>query len=162
MIQSLIIDFTKPPNATFLVVLMAVGVSLLYSVGRRFLTNVERSKRIQTELRAYQKELREAIMTKDKAKEEKLKKRKKQMDEMQMKISFENLRVTALFFVPLLVLWWLVQQIVGSGVVALSPIPINLLVFTIPPQMPIFWWYMISSFAFSGIISRAFGVSLTG
>ena len=162
LIYPLVVEaFSKPPNATILIIMMALGVNLLYSVGRRLLTNVERSRRMQAELKAYQKELREAILSKNKAKEERLRKKKKQMNEIQMKVTMENLRVTALFLVPLMVLWWIMQQVVGEGIVALSPIPINLLILAIPPELNLFWWYMISSFAFSGVISRAFGVGLT-
>jgi len=144
--------------------MMALGVNLLYSVGRRLLTDVERSKRIQAELRAYQKELRDTILKRDKVKEEKLRKKKKHMDQLQMKVTMENLRVMLLFFIPLMALWWLVSGIVGGeSVVALSPIPITLIpdYFVIGPNLNFFWWYMIASFALSGVISRAFGVGLT-
>ena len=165
MIYPLVVEaFSKPPNATFLIIMMALGVNLLYSVGRRLLTDVERSKRIQAELKAYQKELRDALLKRDRAKEERLKKKKKQMDQLQAKVSMENLRVTALFFVPLMVLWWVVSGIVGGeNLIALSPIPITLIpdYFVIGPNLNFFWWYMISSFALSGVISRAFGVGLT-
>lgn len=162
LVEPLVVEaLSKPPTATLVIVAMALGVNLLYAVGRRLLTDVERSKRMQAELRAYHKELREAVLKRDKAKEERLKKKKRQMDEMQMKLTFENLKVTGLFIIPLMALWWIMQGIVGGGVVALSPIPINLLLFVIPPELNFFWWYIISSFAFSGVITRALGVGLT-
>jgi uncharacterized membrane protein (DUF106 family) len=154
--------FTERPLSTIVIIIMALGVNTLYSVGRRLLTDVERSKRIQAEIKEYQKELREAITTRNKAKEEKLKKRKPQMDQLQAKSAWDNMKVTFLFFVPLLLLWWFVQQIVGTTqAVAISPIPFPLVILTIAPQLNFFWWYMICSFALSGILTKAFGVSLT-
>jgi len=155
---------TKIPNSTFIVIAMALGVNILYAIGRRLLTNVEQMKRIQAELREYQKELQEAILTKNKAKEEKLMKKKPQMDKLQAKLASDNLKVTFLFLIPLMLLWWLVNSIIGSGTVAISPIPIPIPVGAnfgpIGPELNIFWWYMISSFAFSGMITKLFGLSL--
>jgi len=156
---------TKIPNSTLIVIAMALGVNILYAVGRRLLTNVEQMKRMQAELREYQKELREAIMSKNKAKEEKLMKKKPQMDKLQAKVAADNLKVTFLFFVPLMLLWWLVNSIIGPGTVAISPIPIPIPLGAnfgpIGPELNLFWWYMISSFAFSGMITKLLGVSLT-
>jgi uncharacterized membrane protein (DUF106 family) len=155
---------TKIPNSTFIVIAMALGVNILYAIGRRLLTNVEQMKRIQAELREYQKELQEAILTKNKAKEEKLMKKKPQMDKLQAKLASDNLKVTFLFLIPLMLLWWLVNSIIGAGTVAISPIPIPIPLGAnfgpIGPELNIFWWYMISSFAFSGMITKLFGLSL--
>jgi uncharacterized membrane protein (DUF106 family) len=155
---------TKIPNSTFIVIAMALGVNILYAIGRRLLTNVEQMKRIQAELREYQKELQEAILTKNKAKEEKLMKKKPQMDKLQAKLASDNLKVTFLFLIPLMLLWWLVNSIIGAGTVAISPVPIPIPLGAnfgpIGPELNIFWWYMISSFAFSGMITKLFGLSL--
>lgn len=164
MLQILGETFTKIPYSTLVVIIMALGVNILYALGRRLLTNVEQMKRIQAEIKEYQKELREAIMTRNKAKEEKLKKKKPQMDKLQAKLATDNLKVTFLFFIPLLLLWWLVNGIVGPDTVAVSPIPIPIPLGAdggpIGPELNLFWWYMISSFAFSGMITKLFGVSL--
>jgi len=165
MLQILGEALTKIPNSTLIVIAMALGVNILYAVGRRLLTNVEQMKRMQAELREYQKELREAIMSKNKAKEEKLMKKKPQTDKLQAKVAADNLKVTFLFFVPLMLLWWLVNSIIGPGTVAISPIPIPIPLGAnfgpIGPELNLFWWYMISSFAFSGMITKLLGVSLT-
>ena len=154
-------NLSTPPGATLLIITMAVGVNVLFSAGRRFLTNVKKSKRVQAEVKAFQKEWREALMKKDKQKKERLSKKKKSMDEAQSKLMMENLRVTFLFMVPLLLLWWLVGGAVGDGLVAKSPIPLNLPFFPIGTDLGFWWWYMIASFAFSGVITKVFGVSLT-
>jgi len=161
MLSYVLVDFSTIPNSTLLVVLMALGVNILYAVGRRLLTNVKWSKRAQVEVKEFNKELREALIAKNKSKEEKLRKKKKQMDAMQAKLMMENLRVSALFFIPLIGLWYLVSGIVGNGIVALSPIPIDLVFIRIGPELTFFWWYMISSLALSGSITKAFGASMS-
>lgn len=153
------------PNSTLIVIAMALGVNILFAVGRRLLTNVEQMRRIQAELKEYQKELREAIMSRNKVKEEKLRRKKPQMDKLQVKITVDNLKVTFLFFIPLMLLWWLVDSIVGPGTVAVSPIPIPIPLGAnggpIGPELNLFWWYIISSIAFSGAVTKLFGVGLT-
>lgn len=149
-------------TSTFIVVLMSVGVNLLSSIGRRLLTNVERTRRINAELKAWRQELKEAVVSKNKAKEEKLRRKEKQMNQLQAKLARENMKPTLLFFVPLIALWYLVSGVVGyDTIVAVSPIPIDLVIIAIGPPLNLFWWYMISSFAFSGVITKAFGLSLT-
>jgi uncharacterized membrane protein (DUF106 family) len=156
-----IFDPTVLPTSTIVVTGAALGVNLLFSLGRRLLTDVKRSRQVRLEVQQYRSELRQAIMKKDKAKEEKLRKKDKQMREMEMKSSFENLKVTMLFMLPLLGLWYLLSSIVGlNSIVAISPIPLPLLVVEIPKEMSMWWWYLISSFAFSSTISKALGVGL--
>lgn len=158
--------FTIMPVSTLVVIIMALTVNIIYSAGRRLLTDVEYNRRVQAEMKQFHKDLRDAVKIGDKAKEGKLRKRKPQMDKLQAKMTFSNMKVTFLFFIPLMGLWWLVREIVGPGFVAVTPIPINILILTIGPLelgggLDIFWWYMICSFALSGIITKLFGVSLT-
>lgn len=155
-------DLTVIPNSTLVVILMSTGVNLLFAVGRRFLTNIARSKRAQAELKAFNKELRGAMKSQDKSKQEKLMKKKKQMDGMQAKLMMENMRVTFLFFLPLIGLWWIMSGIIGyDTVVAISPIPFDLVFFRVDPHLNFFWWYFICSIALSGVITKATGTSLT-
>lgn len=161
MIFPLSMDVTVRPFSTIIVVSMALGVNVLFAVGRRIFTNVERAKRWRVEAKEFRAEQRQAILSKDKKKEEKLKKKEKTIREMEMKMSMESLKVSMLFFVPLLLLWWLVSGILGANtIVALSPIAIPLLVVTIQPELNFWWFYLISSFAFSSIITKLFGVGL--
>ncbi|MBI2184820.1 MAG: DUF106 domain-containing protein [Thaumarchaeota archaeon] len=155
-------DISTIPTSTLIVILMAAGVNLLFAVGRRFLTNVEWSKRAQAELREFNKELRQSLKAKDKSKEDKMMKKKKQMDAMQAKLMMENTRVTFLFFLPMIGLWWLMSGIIGANaVVAMSPIPFDLIFIKIDPHLNFFWWYFICSLALSGVITKATGTSLT-
>ena len=161
MIDLLMLDLTVRPISTLIVVCMALGVNVLFSGGRRLLTDVTRAKRWRTEIKEHQTQMRKAMLEKDKTKTEKMKKKDKKIKEMQMKMSMESLKVSFLFFIPLMLLWWLISGLLGpDAIVAMSPIQLPLIVFTVGPDLNFWWFYIISSFALSGIITKLFGVGL--
>ncbi len=147
----------------FLVILMAVGVNLLYAVGRRKLTDVEKMRRYNLELKAFRSEMTQAMRGGDKQKQEKLKKKQQQMNKMQMEMSKEQLKPTLLFMIPLWGVYFLMQSLIGNGALVALPFFIPYIALTINgltvPWMPFFWWYMICSFTFSTLINRLFGLT---
>ncbi len=148
--------------ATFLAVLMAVGVNLLYAVGRLKLTNVEKQRRITAEMKAFRSEMSAAMKEGNKQKIEKLKKKQQQMQKMQMEASMENFKPTLLFAIPLFGVYFLVNNYFITGllhtcIIAVSPIALPWPLFG--SQMTFFWWYFICSFTFSTIITRLFGLT---
>ncbi|MFQ6135323.1 MAG: hypothetical protein ACE5KU_05875, partial [Nitrososphaerales archaeon] len=65
----MIANFTQPPIATLFIAGLALMVNIISSLVRKRFTDIERTKRIQKEVREFNAELRKAIMSKDKAKE---------------------------------------------------------------------------------------------
>ena len=100
------------------------------------------------------------MRTKDKAKEDKLKKKQAAINQMNSKVSIARLRVTAITFVPFIVLYYVMAGFLGgfSVTVANSPLPIPYLV-SAQGTLPLFWWYSISSLTFSPMLTRIFGTS---
>ena len=145
---------------TALVLLEAVGVNLLYAVGRRKFTNIEKMRRYNTEMKAFREEMSAATKAGDKVKLERLKKKQTQMTKMNTEMMTENMKPTLLFMVPLMGVYYLVSNFIKGATLAVSPIAIPLLVTSIPINLNFFWWYMICSFTFSGIISRLFGLTM--
>jgi uncharacterized membrane protein (DUF106 family) len=144
----------------FYVVLMAIGVNLLYAFGRRHFTDMEKVRRINAEMKAFRSEYSAAIKEGNKQKIERLKRKQQQMTKMQMEQQKAQFKPTLLFMGPLLGGYYLMSLIVGRSILAISPITIPLLITSIPNLLPFYWWYFICSFAFSGIISRLFGLTL--
>ena len=129
----------------------------------------------------FDKELKEAVANKDKQKEEKLKKKKPQIDQMRLKASTGRLKVTLITWVPFILLYYFMATLVGGygSSVVCSPIPIPYITSTDPylvggvdqhiceyvisgvrvalPHMPLLWWYFISSLSFSTLISKILG-----
>ncbi len=145
---------------TFLVVLEALGVNCLYAVGRRKFTDIEKMRRYNAEMKAFRSEMSAAQKAGDKQKLEKLKKKQIQMQKMQAEMSMDNLKPTLLFMLPLLGVYYLVSSFIKNATLVISPIPFQLLNYGPPIEVPFFWWYMICSFTFSGMITRLFGLSL--
>jgi uncharacterized membrane protein (DUF106 family) len=154
---------------TGLVVLMAVGVNLLYAVGRRKFTDIDKMRRYNAEMKAFRSEMTAAMRSGDKQKQEKLKKKQSQMNKMQMEMSKEQFKPTLLFMAPLWGLYYFMSTYVvpntrnidGHTVqIALAIFPFQLPFYTIGPILTFFWWYFICSFSFSGVISRLFGLTM--
>ena len=61
------------PETTLIVTLTAIGLGFASNVATRFLVDLKKERRLRAETTAFDKELREAIQKKDKAKEDKLK-----------------------------------------------------------------------------------------
>jgi uncharacterized membrane protein (DUF106 family) len=150
---------------TFLVVVMAIGVNLLYAVGRRKFTDIEKMRRYNAEMKAFRGEMTAAMKSGDKQKQEKLKKKQMQMNKMQMEMSKEQFKPTLLFMAPLWGLYYVMSTYVVPNVVdghrlALAVFPFPLPFYQIGPILTFFWWYFICSFSFSGVISRLFGLTM--
>ncbi|MEM3538522.1 MAG: EMC3/TMCO1 family protein [Nitrososphaerales archaeon] len=148
---------------TLLVALTAIILNLISNVATRLLTDVERARRIHAEVSAFRRELRQAILTKNKAKEEKLRKKEKQMMSLEMKVSTERIKPMLFFIIPFIIIYYLLAFFVGgyNTIVARSPIPIiPVFPFTLVQDIGLIWWYLISSLAFNGIITKLLGTSL--
>lgn len=161
------------PEATLIVSLTAIALGLMSNIATRFLVDLKREKRLRAETMAFDKELREAIQKKDKAKEEKLKKLKPQMDQMKLKASTGRFKVLIVTWLPFIIVYYFMGDLVSgckfpsiciSSVVAKSPLPIPLIVSNFGPHggtMVLIWWYFLSSLTFGTLMSKLLGTSPT-
>jgi len=162
------------PDSTLVVSLTAIALGLMSNVATRFLVDLKKEKRLRAETAAFDKELREAIQKKDKAKEEKLKKIKPQIDQMRLKASTGRFKVLIVTWVPFILVYYFMGDFVSgcsfphiciSSVVANSPIPIPLIVSWIPNvghgTMVLIWWYFLSSLTFGTLLSKLLGTAPT-
>ncbi len=169
MLDALMINnFAQPPIATLLIAGLALTVSIVSSLIRKRFTDIERTKRIQREVREFNSELRKAIMNKDKAMEAKLKKKQKKMNEMQMKVMTENLRTSMYFMIPFFGIWYILIGFFGyDTIMAYSPAALPLLTsnpsigIVFSSELNFFWWYFLSSISFSGIVMKILGTSMS-
>lgn len=159
----------------FLVILMAIGVNLLYAVGRLKLTDVDKMRRYTQELKAFRSEMSQAMKSGDKQKQEKMKKKQQQMNKMQMEMSKEQMKPTFLFMIPLFGLYYLVNGYMNCNTLTffcsaskpLIAVPIyvpyifaGMQIGTVLLALAPFWvWYFVCSFTFSTLINRLFGLT---
>lgn len=148
------------PETTFIVTATALSLAIVTNLLTLRFVDLVAERRMRADISQYQSELREAIKAKDKAKEERLKKRDLQIKQMNAKLSTARLKVTAITFVPFIVLYYLMAGFLGgfSVTVAYSPVPIPYIVSS-TGTVPLFWWYTISSLTFSPVLTRLFGTT---
>jgi len=124
---------------------------------------------MRAEVAAFDKELKEAVASKDREKQEKLKKKKPQMDQMRLKASSGRFKVVLVTWLPFIAVYYLMGDFVSgckfpsicvSGVVAYSPIPIPFIV-AANGSMVLIWWYFLSSLSFSTLMTKLLGTSQT-
>jgi uncharacterized membrane protein (DUF106 family) len=153
------IVWNQIPYSTLLLVVTSIGLNLISQVATRLLTNINESRRVAREAKQFRSELMDAIKKGDKAKEAKLKKKEKSIKEMEMKSSNQRLKASFLFIIPFMLIYWFISGLIGAtSVVAQSPIQIPIIVSESGVQL--FWWYLITSFAFSSVITKLAGTGL--
>jgi len=149
-----------PPASTVVVTLTSLGLGFVTQMVTRTVVDLNKERRMRAEVNAFNKEKREATLAKDQVKLDKLKKRELAMRQEQAKVSTARLKVTAITFVPLLVVYYLMATFLGGYgvIVAFTPVPIP--VIAAPTliagtyEVSLFWWYFLSSFTFSTMLSR--------
>jgi len=148
----------------------AVFLGFMSNLATRLLVDLKKERRMRTEVAAFDKELKEAVANKEKDKEEKLRKRKPQMDQMRLKASSGRFKVILVTWLPFIGVYYLMGDFVSgcsfpsicvSGVVAYSPIPLPVIVSEPTGSMVLFWWYFLSSLAFSTLMTKLLGTSQT-
>ena len=143
------------PESTVVVTLTSLGLGFFTQLVTRRFVDLSAERRMKAEVNAFNKEKREATLAKDKAKLEKLKKRELPMRQAQSKVQLARTKVTFITIVPLFVIYYLMATFLGGygSVVAVSPIPIPVLVGA-NGEMVLIWWYILGSFTLSSILSR--------
>jgi uncharacterized membrane protein (DUF106 family) len=150
------------PETTLIVTLTAIGLGFASNIATRLLVDLKKEKRLRAETSAFDKELRQAVQKKDKAKEDKLKKLKPQMDQMKLKASTGRFKVLIVTWVPFILVYYFMAGELGglSTVVAHSPLPIPFIV-SGTGTMVLIWWYFLSSLTFGTLLSKLLGTSPT-
>ncbi len=149
-----------PPVSTILVTATSVLLGLITQVVTKRVVDLNAERRMRAEVNAFQKEKREATLAKDKEKLDKLKKREMAVQQEQLRVQRARLKVTAVTFVPLLVVYYLMASFLGGYgvIVAFTPIPIPVIAGATQTagvyNVSLVWWYFLSSFAFSTMLGR--------
>jgi len=157
---------TSIPYSTLFMLLLALLISLLTSLANRLLTNPEKLKASKKEIAEWNSELRQAQKANDKKTVEKLMKKQKQILQLQSKMTWQSMKVTLIFFVPLILIWQFLGGVyTTTGLDGISqPVPIAYFP-GIGPALPIpifntsvIWWYLLCSMTFGTVFSHVFGL----
>jgi uncharacterized membrane protein (DUF106 family) len=145
------------PQSTLFTVAVAIALGLTSSTVARLLVDYDMIRSSMREFQAWRKDMDKARKANDNQAIAKLTKKQQAMTKLQARASMEQFKVTAVTFVPFLLLWYLLNAVFGGHVVAKAPFPLPL----VGTQLNFISWYFLSSFAVNFPIMRLFGIGTT-
>ncbi len=156
------------PFSTIFLFLLAALISMLTSLTNRLLTNPEKSKAVRKEVSDWNKEMQAARRGGDKKKLEKVMKKQKEILQLQSKMMWQSMKVTMIFFVPLIIIWSILGGFYTIPATGTTPAQARAIAF-LPGVGPVFqlivfsfssllWWYFMCSMLFGTIFSHVFGI----
>src|SRR5713226_5686684 len=102
------------PLSTLLVTLTAVGVGLVSNLLTRRFVDLNAERRIKAELNAFNVELKAAVKSNDKEKEQRLKKKEQQMAQMRLKMSSARTKISLGTILPFLGGYYVIEANMGG------------------------------------------------
>jgi uncharacterized membrane protein (DUF106 family) len=174
-------QYTKHPlfpdmlTAMIAAALIAIGMNIAFSLLRKKTTDIEKMNKVMKETNEWRKQYTDSIKKQDKARVTELKKKQAYVNKMAMEMQQQQMRPMLIYMAPSFMLWIFVFPVIFGQTVALSPIEIpwimcgeqNLKTDTqldekgqpkgacsIRGEVYLWGWFLITSFAFSGIISK--------
>jgi uncharacterized membrane protein (DUF106 family) len=174
-------QYTKHPlfpdmlTAMIAAALIAIGMNIAFSLLRKKTTDIEKMNKVMKETNEWRKQYTDAIKKQDKERVTELKKKQAYVNKMAMEMQQQQMRPMLIYMAPSFMLWIFVFPAIFGQTVALSPIEIpwimcgeqNLKTDTqqdekgqpkgacsIRGEVYLWGWFLITSFAFSGIISK--------
>jgi len=153
------VSLQQVPFSTLLLFGLAAAISFLTSLGNRLLTDPKKSKAWRKEISEWNSQLRKARREGDKKTVEKLMKKQQQILQLQSKMSVQQLKVTFIFFIPLLVIWSFLGPFFAGQHIAYFPgLGYDIQLPILGPIQPIIWWYLLSSFFFGTVFTHVLGL----
>jgi uncharacterized membrane protein (DUF106 family) len=135
------------------------------------------------ETNEWRKQYTDAIRKRDKVRVEELKKKQASVNKMTMEMQQQQMRPMLIYMMPSLMVWIFVFPAIFGSTAGLSPIQIPWITCSqenvqldqqvdadgqpkgacsIPGELFLWGWFLITSFAFSGIISKVTKTSMPG
>ena len=148
--------YSSRPSSTFLILTIALTLSLTTNLLNRLLVDVDRMKEVMAEVAVWRKEFDKARKSGDQQLLAKATKKQKPIMQLQSKMMWDRMKVSFIYLGPFWIIFYILNTFYKGNIVALSP-------FTIPPllgeQLPFISWYILCSFSLSLPISRILGVN---
>ena len=179
--------YTKHPlfpdmlTAMIVAALIAIGMNFAFALLRKKTTDIEKMNKVMKETSEWRKQYTDAIKKQDKARVAELKKKQAYVNKMAMEMQQQQMRPMLIYMIPSFMLWIFVFPAIFGQTVALSPIEIPWIMCneqnvetdtqidengepkgscSISGEVYLWGWFLITSFAFSGIISKVTRTSM--
>lgn len=152
------------PEVTIFTIGIAVLLGVTSAAAAKLLVDYDMVRKSMKQFQAWNKEVQKARKANDSQTLAKLMKKQQAMTKLQARASMEQFKVTAVTFVPFLLLWYLLNAVIGGVTVAVSPfyLPFIPQDATTGQYYFVFWqWYFLSSFAINFPVMRLFGIGMT-
>jgi len=155
--------------------LIAIGLNFVFSMLRKKTMDMEKMNKVMKETNEWRKQYTDAIKKQDKARVAELKKKQAYVNKMAMEMQQQQMRPMLIYMAPSFMLWIFVFPAIFGQTVALSPIEIPWIMCTsekvhmdnpidnngdpkgpctVPGEVYLWGWFLITNFAFSGIVSK--------
>lgn len=155
--------------------LIAIGLNFVFSMLRKKTTDIEKMSKVMKETTEWRKQYTDAIKKQDKVRVAELKKKQAYVNKMTMEMQQQQMRPMLIYMAPSFMVWIFVFPAIFGQTVALSPIEIPWIMCneqnvetdtqidengepkgscSISGEVYLWGWFLITSFAFSGIISK--------
>jgi len=148
------------PFSTLFILLLAFFISLVTSLTNRLLTNREQMRAWTKEIAAWRADSLKATRGGDKKLMAKVKKQQKHVMQLQSKLTWQSMKTSLLWFVPLMLMWYVFLPQLGftlGRIVAYLP-----WIGGEPLPLTVILWYLFSSFLSSALLNRLFGLGMGG
>ena len=166
-------------TATVVALLISVGMNFAFAMLRKKTTDIDKMNRVMKETTEWRKQYTDAIKKKDKARIDELKKRQAYVNKMALEMQQQQMRTMFIYMIPSFMIWIFVFPTIFGGTVSLSPIEFPFISCSeanvqtdtqprnqtdpsqgvtgpceVPGEIYLWGWFLLTSFGFSGIISK--------
>jgi uncharacterized membrane protein (DUF106 family) len=182
-------QYTKHPifpdmvSAMIVSALISIGMNYAFAMLRKRTTDMGKMTKVMKETSEWRKQYTDAIRKQDKVRVEELKKKQAYVNKMTMEMQQQQMRPMLIYMMPSFLLWIFVFPSIFGATTALSPIHFPFIMCSdqnvnldqqvdksgqpkgacsVPGEVFLWGWFLITSFAFSGIISKITGTSMPG
>ena len=182
-------QYTKHPlfpdmvSAMIVSALISIGMNYAFALLRKKTTDIGKMSKVMKETNEWRKQYTDAIKKQDKPRIEELKKKQAYVNKMTMEMQQQQMRPMLIYMMPSFLLWIFVFPSIFGATTAVSPIHIPWIMCTdqnvkidqqvdasgqpkgacsVPGEVFLWGWFLITSFSFSGIISKITGTSMPG
>jgi len=156
-----LVDLTVIPYSTLFILALSFFLSFITLLTNRLLTNREQMKAWSQEIAAWRADSLKATRTGDKKLMAKVKKQQKHIMQLQSKMTWQSLKTSFIWFIPLMFLWLFFLNPLYTGLG--GPITVARL----PGiggewTLPFYYWYILCSFLSQALVTRLLGLGMGG
>lgn len=170
-------------TATLVAMLISVSMNFAFAMLRKKTTDIEKMNRVMKETSEWRKQYTDAIKKQDKPRIEELKKKQAYVNKMAMEMQQQQMRPMFIYMIPSFLVWILVFPAIFGATSSLSPIQLPIVTCSeenvktdsqltdknvpkgpcdVPGEVYLWGWFLITSFGFSGIISKVTKTAMPG